>query len=248
MNKEHQIIVNNLAVTYLDEGKGPTLLFVHGWRDKKETFDNLSRQLHLQYRCISVDLPNFGTSQDSEAVVTIEQYADFLCAFASKLELQNYAIIGHSMGGQIAIYATGAGVVQPNTLILIASAGVRSNARMAKQALRFASKLTRRFIPSKLKDKVYKKIGSDYSTQLSQTHKKIISNVLRHDVQEIAKRISVPTLLIYGELDSHTPVIMGQVLQQKIPDSSLTILNGQDHWVHQSAAADIVKIINEFIK
>ena len=248
MFKERQVIVNDLAIKYLDEGTGQSLLLVHGWRDKKETFDSLTKHLSKNYRCICVDLPNFGASQDSENTVTIEQYAKFLQAFISKLELNDYIVLGHSMGGQIAIYGTGTKIVSPNALVLVASAGVRSNARIAKQVLKFTSKIIRNFVPNKLKNKLYKKVGSDYSTQLSPVHKKIIANVLQHDVQQIASQITVPALLVYGQKDVHTPISMGQALHRSMPTSKLVVLPDQDHWLHQSAASDIAVKIRKFLK
>jgi pimeloyl-ACP methyl ester carboxylesterase len=246
MFKNKQIIINNIAVSYLDEGSGSVLLFLHGWLDSKETFVDLVDQLKTQYRCIALDLPNFGSSQSSELVITLDSFANFLQLFISKMNINNYALVGHSMGGQIAIYATGHNIIEPRKLILIASAGVRNNKKLLKNSLKNASKLIRHFIPKNMKNKIYKSIGSDYNTNLKNEHKKIISNVLEQDIQGDAKKIKAPTLLIYGSTDTHTAVRIGRLLKSSINNSKLEILNGANHWLHKTDSKKVSELIRKF--
>jgi pimeloyl-ACP methyl ester carboxylesterase len=244
MYRSKQVIVDNIAVSYWDEGHGSVLLFVHGWLDSKETFRKLIGDMKSEYRCIVVDLPNFGASQVSESVANIDTYASFLKAFLVKLSIGRYLVVGHSMGGQIAINAIGKGKIEPRGLVLIASSGVRNNSKLSKKLFKHLSFVLRRFIPKNFKNTLYKKLGSDYNTELSPVHKKIINNLLQTDVQGDAKNIDIPTLLIYGDADMHTPVSMGRVLNNAIQKSKLEVLAGADHWLHQSNA----KIISDLIR
>jgi pimeloyl-ACP methyl ester carboxylesterase len=248
MYKSKQIIVNKSAISYLDEGRGPIILFVHGWLDSKETFHNLINELKLQYRCIAIDLPNFGASQVDKSVASVDTYASFLQDFLDKLDIKKYVVAGHSMGGQIALYAVGKNIIKPTALVLIASSGVRNNNNLSKQLVKKISFVLRRFIPEKTKNSIYKKIGSDYSTKLSSVHKIIIKNMLQKDVQNEAKKIVTPTLLIYGDSDKHTPVSMGKSLSSAIQSSKLKVLSGADHWLHQSNAKIIADLIRKMNK
>lgn len=248
MNKKHQIIVDNTAISYLDEGKGPVLIFIHGWLDTKETFSNMVEQLKSEYRCISVDLPNFGDSQYSDSFVSIESYASFLKSFINKLKIKEYVLLGHSMGGQISIFATGNNIIEPSKLVLIASAGVRNERLVLKYLLNTIARLLRKFIPNRIKNKIYNAIGSDYKTDLATVHKKIISNVLKQDVVQDAQKINIPTLLIYGDDDTYTPVTIGQKIQTSIKNSQLEIVKGKNHWLHQTSPEQLNELIRKFVK
>jgi len=241
-----QVIVNGTPIAYTDEGSGPVLVFVHGWRDAKETWHQLISVLKLSNRCIALDLPNFGSSGQNAHITSLDTYAQTLGAFLKKLEIDQYVLVCHSMGGQIGMYGVGAGILSPVRLVLIAAAGVRDEKQAQKTVLRGLSKPLRRLLPGTMKAKFYKKIGSDYDPSLSPVLKEIIANMLTSDVQSYASNISAPTLLIYGELDSSTPPRFGQKLHGLIKGSQYHEITGQDHWLHQRAAREVARYIQEF--
>ncbi len=245
-----QVIVNNLQITYTDSGsdKSRVIVFIHGWNDSAKTFAPLIELLSRNYRCVALDLPNFGNSQQTEDIITVADYADLVKAFAKKLKIEDYFLVGHSMGGQIAIYGVGNNVLKPKKLVLIAAAGLRNKQLAAKTTLRYITKPFKKLVSKDLKNKMYQKIGSDYQANLSPIHKKIISSVLRDDVQADARMVHIPTILIYGEADRHTSVAIGRRFNELIVDSSLMIIRDQDHWLHQKAALDVAAKIAGFTK
>lgn len=245
-----QAVIGNTLIQYIDEGKrnGVVLLCVHGWMHDHTGFTQLAKELSTDYRVISVDLPNFGASQSTDDIVSLDQYAQFLAAFANKLDLTDYILVGHSMGGQISIYGVGQGIVKPRKLILIASAGVRNPRKAMRKGLSLLSKPGKYLVPSKYKAKFYQAIGSDYSPKLSPVHKQVIAQVLQHDIQADASKITIPTLLIYGAEDRHTTAAMGQALHTRIKGSRYDIIPGENHWVHQLAATAVAGRIREFLK
>lgn len=226
----------------------PVIVMTHGWNDSKETFELLIKRLKNNYRCIALDLPNFGVSEQTAKIITIDDYAKFIASFLQKLEIKKYFLLGHSMGGQIAIYGVGKDILRPDKLILLASAGVRNNKLISKQLFKYTAKITKHLLPSNAKDKFYKRIGSDYETSLSSVHKKIIASVLGCDVQVQASQIHIPALLIYGNEDKHTPAWMGERLHELINNSKLEIILDQDHWLHQKSTPEVADNIEKFIK
>ncbi len=241
-----QIIIAGAPVAYSDEGKGPVLLFIHGWRDSKETWREVIDRLKPRYRCVSLDLPNFGASHQNDNVTTLEEYSDALYDFTEKLSLDSYVYIGHSMGGQIGIFAVGTKKMSPQKMILIASAGVRDEGSKRRTALRMLSKPLRRIIPERVKSRAYRAIGSDYDAALNTTLKKTIDQMLSRDIQHEASRIQIPTLLIYGEHDMDTPVRFGKKLHSCISGSEFVEIKDSDHFVHHTQSDKIANIIGEF--
>ncbi|MDB5182748.1 MAG: alpha/beta hydrolase [Candidatus Saccharibacteria bacterium] len=242
-----QVVVNDTLVNYTDTGSGPILLCVHGWMHDVSSYAQLTEQLKADFRIISLDLPNFGASQMTDKVETVEEYAHFLQAFVNKLGLKDYSLVGHSMGCQIGIYGVGNGILSPDKLVLISAAGIRSHRKSYKKALKYASVALRNFVPKKYKKKFYKMIGSDYNPDFSKVHKAIISKVLSADIQADAKKINIPTLIINGNADHETPLWMAETLNREISHSTLEIIKNGDHWIHQKHADVVANSIRIFI-
>lgn len=78
---------------------------------------------------------------------------------------------------------------------------------------------------------------------LQETFKKVVTD----DVREDAQKIKLPTLLIYGDQDTSTPVRLGQLLADSIKGSKLVILPGIGHMLPTEATEEVSKQIQEFI-
>lgn len=243
-----QVIVDKTLVEYTDVGTGTPLVCLHGWMMNKESFAEMAGELRSDRRVIAIDLPNFGSSQNTNDIISVSDYAQFIARFLAKLEIDSYDLAGHSMGGQIAMYGVGSGLLHPRSLILIAASGVRDERKITKLFLASIAKLFGPAIPLSLKQKFYTAIGSDYEPGLSAVHKKIITKLLNTDVQEQARLITVPTLLIYGSLDASTPVYMAEKLQKLMTQAKLVVLDKENHWLQQTSPREVAHEIRNFSK
>lgn len=101
--------VNGLRMHYLDWGNphSETLLFLHGFMGHAHTWDNVVPGFAERYRVLALDQRGHGESEwPKEASYTIyDHYAD-LCGFVEALELKDFNLIGHSMGGRNALFYT----------------------------------------------------------------------------------------------------------------------------------------------
>ncbi|HUD05931.1 MAG TPA: alpha/beta hydrolase [Candidatus Saccharimonadales bacterium] len=249
-----QVIVNNLATTYVDAGKGKVILILHGWGDQADGLKQLRADLSEEYRVIAPDLPGFGATEKPTSAWGLTDYAEFMNHFLGKLKIEEtYAIIGHSNGGAIAIRGVGEGLLKTDRLILLASSGVRSEYRGRQKALRLIAK-TGKVLTSplparskkKLKSKVYSAIGSDMlvAEHMQDTFKKVVTD----DVQSSAGNIKIPTLLIYGEQDKTTPKRFGGLLSGQISGSRLTIIPDAGHFAHLDQPSLVEEKIKGFLK
>ena len=73
-----KVIVNNLATEFEDEGTGPVLLFLHGWKDSLKTFAPLVPGLASDYRVVRLDLPGFGGSEMPSRPWSVSDYVAFV--------------------------------------------------------------------------------------------------------------------------------------------------------------------------
>jgi pimeloyl-ACP methyl ester carboxylesterase len=248
-----QVIVKGLLTNYSQTGRGPVLLFVHGWGDSLSTFNSVIKQFEKNYLCISLDLPGFGKTQIPNVAWGVKDYSEFIESFVKKLDLDLYAVIGHSNGGTILMYCASHDLIGSEKLVLIASAGIRDEDAFKKslyKVLAKSGKLVTRFLSkkaqAKFRKKLYSTAGSDIliSPDLEETFKKVVG----YDIQNDAKNIKAKTLLIYAEDDEATPVRYGEKLSVVIDNSELKILSSGGHFIHQTETEKTAEIIKEFLK
>ena len=101
---------------YLDEGKGPALLMVHGNPSWSYLYKGLVDALRPNFRCIALDLPGFGLSRPPPGFSFLPRdHAIYVAGLMQALDLKDVTLVGHDWGGPIglaAARATGARVTR----------------------------------------------------------------------------------------------------------------------------------------
>jgi haloalkane dehalogenase len=96
--------LDGLRVHYVDEGTGPTVLFVHGLPTWSFLWRHLIAGLRDRHRCVALDLPGFGLSDKPAGdAYRPEDQARRLAAFADALRLKDFALVVHDFGGPIGL-------------------------------------------------------------------------------------------------------------------------------------------------
>ena len=94
------IDVGHSRLAYYRAGRGPDLVFVHGWPLHAATFRNLVARLEDDYTCHLVDLPGAGaTISSADAPIDLVAHARTVRAAIDKLGLTSYAFVAHDSGG-----------------------------------------------------------------------------------------------------------------------------------------------------
>lgn len=242
-----QLLVNDVPISYRIDGEGKTLLLLHGWRDNLSTFDALTAELKEHYRVVRLDLPNFGKSGATDTVISTKDYADFVAAFVKKAKIGPISgLVGHSMGGQIAIYGSAHKIIQTERLVLLAAAAIRNEGQLRKAVLKTAAKVAKPLLGARVKQKIYRRLDSDYDPRLSPTLRAVLTSALERDVQKEASELQTPTLLIYGRSDDATPARHGTRLAQIMHAAKLEIVEAGHH-LHQERAEQIANLIEDFV-
>ena len=98
-----QTMVNGRQMTYTDEGEGLPLLFVHGFPLNRNTWARQVERFKGNYRVIAPDLRGLGGSEASIGPVSMDEYAEDIYALLQYLATGPVILIGHSMGGYVAM-------------------------------------------------------------------------------------------------------------------------------------------------
>jgi pimeloyl-ACP methyl ester carboxylesterase len=207
------------------------LLFLHGYGSCKESFYYQTEYFANTFHVVAPDLLGFGKSAKLDSPYGVEEYATWLITFIKEAQLNKPHIIAHSFGARVAIYLL---AQQPNLaekLIITGGAGLvkpRSKEYKRRVALyRRVKKVLPRYAERHFGSEEYKKL----SPIERESYKKIVNT----DLREEAKKISNPTLLIYGQADRVTPAAEeGAIFHSAISGSILTTISGNHFCFAQS--------------
>ncbi len=89
--------------SYTDQCSGIAVVFLHGFLENQWMWTNLIEGLPKKYRTITIDLPGHGESDNLGYVHTMEEMAEVVKALLDELRLRKYFLVGHSMGGYVAL-------------------------------------------------------------------------------------------------------------------------------------------------
>ena len=97
------ISIGTETLAYLDEGRGPVVVMVHGNMSSSIHYEPLISRIKDKYRCIAVDLRGFGDSTYNNRFDTLEELADDVNALTEALGIDSYYLVGWSNGGGVSL-------------------------------------------------------------------------------------------------------------------------------------------------
>jgi pimeloyl-ACP methyl ester carboxylesterase len=224
------------------------LVFLHGWGASSEIFEPLFYYLKNDFAIYSLDLPGFGDSP-IEKPMTLKDYADFVYKFIKDNKIKKPIVIGHSFGGAV---ATKLAIIHPESvskLILVGASAIRQPRRKIILLKKIADFLNP-FFPKKLRKfilKLLKLDKTDYAQIESLELKETFKNVIAEDLRPYLSLIKSPTLVIWGENDTVTPLNEGKLIAENIPDAKFVIIKNAGHFLFLEKPEEFIKLIKEFI-
>lgn len=99
----HDVTLDGRRVRYADHGEGPAIVLLHGLGGSWQTWLKNIPALACEHRVIAVDLPGFGASQMLPAPADMATHAQVVAALLDELGIASATLVGHSMGGLVAL-------------------------------------------------------------------------------------------------------------------------------------------------
>ncbi len=251
-----QTRINDCNINYEVLGEGNPIILLHGWLANLETMRPIANNLCKNFKVYLVDVIGFGKSDLPEHPLNTNDFGDFLKDFIEKLNIKNPILIGHSNGGRMIINAVGRGIVSCKKIVLIDSAGIKPK-RNLKYYLKIGfykvGKFFLNLLPNtktirKIKEKLRDKVGSSDYKASSSVLKETLKNIVNEDLTSLLPKISVPTLLFWGTLDTATPISDGRKMEKLIPDCGLIEYAGSSHFSYLENINNVNSVLNEFFK
>lgn len=234
-------------VSYFEKaGQEPTLILLHGAGADKNNWCRFTKYLSGHHRVIIPDLPGHGDSVRSLSLsYTITQQALYLHELLSRLNVGAIHLVGHSMGGAVALryahlYPTGI-----QSLILIDAAGAEKtpsemrqeieqtgiHPMMAIESTADYKKLIRYGMnkPPYIPDFFLELLAADKISRREIERKVFHDVILDLDQTPILPTLNLPVLIIWGRLDRVVHVNDAEILHELLPDSQRIILDDIGH-------------------
>ncbi|MBQ8660099.1 MAG: alpha/beta hydrolase [Alphaproteobacteria bacterium] len=230
----------DLHFEYIKGAKKSNVKFVllHGWGHSLENLRPIANELS-DYDCYLIDLPGFGESPQPESVLSVSNYTDIIAYFIKTQfsKKDKVYIIGHSFGGRIGVYI---GANYPDLIsgaFILAGAGLKKHKKLFRQLIITGARglkiiykvIGKDVMTSALYRKYYERFASRDYKNAQPLMREILKKTVMENLAPIARKVSVPTVLIYGENDTVTPVYFGKKYHKLIKDSKFYILPTFDH-------------------
>ena len=100
--QEH-ITFKNTHISFCQKGKGATVVLLHGFLENKSMWKNITSELAKKHRIVSIDLLGHGESKNTGYIHSMEDMAHSVKAVLDYLRIRKVTLIGHSMGGYVAL-------------------------------------------------------------------------------------------------------------------------------------------------
>lgn len=234
-----ECIVQGVRVNYEMRGQGDTVLLLHGWASSLQPYRPLMEQLSAKYRVIAVDFPGMGSSDEPTEPWDVDNYADFVLKFLEQFDVKKLSLVGHSYGGRVIIKL--ANRVLPfaiDKIVLIDSAGIKPPASKKKSMRQRVFKLGKWFLSLKPMTKLFPtaleklrvKFGSADYAAASPLMRQCLVKAVNEDLSHLLPGIKAPTLLVWGDKDTATPLRDAKQMEQAIPNAGLAVIPGTGHF------------------
>lgn len=249
------VCVNGLNVHYTEQGSGTPVLLLHGWGSSCEVYRGIMSALSDRCRLVAPDFPGCGGSDTMEKPWNLDDYCDFVREFMKAVGLHDPIMMGHSHGGRVVLYMTATGQVNPPKIVLLDAAGLIPKKTVKQQFRAKSFKAIKRVLTlpvirnhsGGLLDKARKHYGSaDYNAAPEVLRKTLVS-LVNTDIRDILPNIKCPSLLIWGENDTATPLEDAKIIEKLIPDAGLCVLRGTGHYSFCERPYEAHAILNSFI-
>ena len=246
--------IDGVNFHYDVSGEGKPMLIMHGWGCDSSTVSSIAKTAAKTHKVYNIDFPGFGKSEEPPGVWGVEEYTSFIERFINTEGISNPVLLGHSFGGRVGLLYSSRNPVEK--LILVDAAGIKPKRKLNYYLKVYsfkASKMLMRLLygeteANKRIEEARKKSGSSDYRNASSKMRAILSKVVNEDLKDIMPQIKAPTLLIWGENDTATPLSDAKQMELLIPGAALVSFPGCGHYSFLDNPRQFAAVLDSFLK
>ncbi|MDQ3687439.1 MAG: alpha/beta hydrolase [Acidobacteriota bacterium] len=259
--------VGERFVSYVDEGTGEAAVLLHGIPTWGYLWHRLIPVLAKQRRVLAPDLPGFGYSDKSDYFDrSIARQAEMVDAWMEKVGIERAAIVGHDIGGGVALRLATLFPHRVNKLCVMNT--VCYDSWPIEAMLQFGHPETRRKVSASAavtvlrkaleqgfatgpEDEILDGLLVPYSTEVGKLslvrNAAALNTNLTTEITGLLPQLRVPTLILWGEDDVFQLVKYGERLAWDIPQAKLVRVKDARHFVMFDKPAEVAGHVSAFL-
>lgn len=234
-------------------------LALHYWAGAGHEFDQIATLLAPDYRLLAPDLGGFGSAPAPAHGFAVAAYADAVAAFIEAENLDHYVLVGHSMGGKIALALAArqpaglAGLVllspSPPTPEPMTDADRQASLHAWGQPAE-AEKTARKITAQALPPALHQQVVTDNLASSRAAWEAWLLRGSREDISAGLSQLAVPCALVAGDQDAVlSPSVHGlETLPLLPPNTPLEIVAGAGHLLPYEAPEEIATLLRRFAR
>ncbi|MBI4541685.1 MAG: alpha/beta fold hydrolase [Gemmatimonadetes bacterium] len=259
------VTADGLMLRAVRAGQGPTVLLIHGYGESllswQSVFDRLSRRADV----VAIDLPGSGLSSKPAHGYATDSLGSMVLQALDALRIEEAILVGHSLGGAVAMAAAVAAPTRVRGLVLIdpavatmpwvlrpSSSGALTPLAVRRAVARYTtlrSRLTGAHDPGWLGEP---DSALRYDPAADPAYSVALESLLREfDFGYLnaarARRLGMPILILWGEYDPLLPVRAGRALAGALPGASFEIIPRSWHRPHVERPGYVASRIAQFL-
>lgn len=238
--------ISGAKVRYTEHGDGFPVVMLHGFCASSEIFQDVVPTLGSNYRVICPDLPGHGGSELLPGGELIDQTSDWLKKFVDKLGIEEFVLIGHSLGGYIALsfaakyenMLCGLGLFHSTAYPDKPATVVKRNRNMRFVEEYGVESFLRSFVPS-----MFRELNPEWVEKVYQMGKFTMKRAVidyfesmrdRPDRSQLLADLEIPVLFILGGHDDFVPI-------EDVRDQVLLAYDGTICFIEHAAHAGMIE-------
>jgi len=270
------IVLHGHQVSYRSAGRGPLLVLLHGIAGTSATWEGVIPRLSERHTVIAPDLLGHGDTGKPQGDYSLGAYANAIRDLLEALGRESGTIVGHSLGGGIAMQFAYQFPERCDRLVLVSSGGLGREVHLLLRAAALpGAEAVLPWLSAAGKHGVGRvvhalgRLGLRASADLEETWRSFVSlaepearRAFLHTVRGIidlgGQRVTatdrlylaagLPTLIVWGELDPLIPVRHAREAHERIPGSRLEIFPGAGHFPHLGDSRRFAETLLDFLE
>lgn len=242
---------NGMNINYITRGEGENVIILHGWGASIGAVMPIVRLLENDFRVTAVDLPGCGKSSDPKEALEVSDYANLIMEICRAEKIEACTVIAHSNGGRIAVWLNTQTDLEVVKNIFIDVAGVPAKkslkVKFKTRVFKIGKAVLKAVGAKKALSGLQNKMGSEDYRNATPVMKQTMVKMLSSDMREYMPQIKVPTLLIWGENDTATPLYLAKEMEKLIPDCGTVVLKGAGHFSYLDSPAVFAAAVKSFM-
>ncbi len=272
----HKVVLHSHELSYVDSGSGPVVLFIHGILGSQRQWAHLVDKLDDDHRVIMPDLFGHGESAKPFGDYSLSAHAAAMRDLLDHLGIERVTLVGHSLGGGIAMQFFYLFPERVDRLVLVSSGGLgrevslllRSatlpGAAQVLSVLASAPVVSRVDALGRGASKVGWRPGADigeiwrgFSSLGDRGSRRAFLATTRAVIDIRGQTINahdhvegaapIPTLIVWGSKDRMIPAAHALSVQDELPDCRVELFEGAGHFPHLEDPDRFTRLLREFI-